>query len=100
MSPSRHQALHGGASRPREGAPSQDGGERRKRVKFSECVIYSDYSVNVLNDNPAFKAECVFVSSPTHQDGDQEAEVASFLVSLVSVSVDSIAYLARCLLKE
>ena len=48
-------------------------------VKFSECVIYSDYSVNVLNDNPIpHLKRSVFLSSPPHQDGDQEAEVVSF----------------------
>ena len=34
-----YQALHGGAPRPREGAPSQEAGERWKRVKFSECIM-------------------------------------------------------------
>ena len=77
--------MHGGAPRPREGAPSQEGDEHRKRgkrVDFAEYVLYSDY----------LKAECIFVSSSPHQDGDQEAEVASFLVSLARASVDSVAY--------
>ena len=43
-------------------------------------------------DQETFKAECVFVSSPPHLDGDQEAEVFSFLVSLARASVDSVAY--------
>jgi hypothetical protein len=63
-------------------------------VKFSKCVMFNDYSVNVLNDNPAFKEECVYVSTPpSHLDGDQEA-VASFLASLARASVDSEAYLS------
>ena len=76
-------------------APSQEGGERRRRaiyVEFAEYVMYSDYSINVLNDNPVFKAECIFVSSPPHLDGDQEAEVVSSLASLARASVDSVAY--------
>ena len=64
---------------------SQASGERQKRVTFSECVVYNDHSVNVLNDNPAFKVECIFVSAPSHQDGDQEAEVASYLASIARV---------------
>ena len=74
----------------KEGSPKP--GECRKRVKYSECVMHNDYSVNLLNDNPAFKAECIFVSSPPHQNGDQEAKVASFLDSLAPASVDSVAY--------
>ena len=66
---------------------------RRKRVKFSECVVYNDYSVNVLNDNPIpHLKRSVFLSSPPHQDGDQEAEVASFLTSFSDSSVGSVAY--------
>ena len=55
---------------------SQASGERQKR---------NDHSVNVLNDNPAFKVECIFVSAPSHQDGDQEAEVAPYLASIARV---------------
>ena len=44
--------------------------------------------MNILNDNPAFKAEGIFVSSPPHLDGDQEAEVASLLASLARASAD------------
>ena len=50
------------------------------------------FSVNVLNDNPVFKAECIFESSPPHLDGDQEAEVVFFLDSLARAYVDSVAY--------
>jgi len=31
----------------KEGSSSQEGGERQKRLKFAEGVMYNDYGVNV-----------------------------------------------------
>jgi hypothetical protein len=65
-----------------------------------EILLNVLFTVIVLNDNPAFKAGCIFVSSSPHLECDQEAEVASFLDSLARASDDSVAYLARSLLKK
>jgi hypothetical protein len=84
--------LDKGILRKKEGSPSQKGCERQKLVKYTEGVMYNDYSVNVLNDNPTFKAGSSFMSSPTRQDGGQEAEIVSYFASLVRASVDNVAY--------
>lgn len=55
-------------------------------LTFLNVWCNNDHSVNnVLNDNPAFKVECIFVSAPSHQDGDQEAEIASYLARAESI---------------
>ena len=39
-----------------------------RAIKGKDYSVFNDYSVNVLNYDPAFDAECVYVSA-THLEG-------------------------------